>query len=332
MALDAQHTDGDKSARPAVPGWIAPAAIGGLGVAALLGLVFLGGKQQFEPTKPIAPAAQTTVSTPAKPSGPSFDTVRVDAGGNAVIAGHAAPGATVTITSNGKTIGTAKADKTGSFAFVTSVPLPAGGQQLALSETSKDGQKLASARGVTVSVPDAPNEGALAVLSGTGKTPSQVLSGQGPKPGTLGLGSVDYDGSGKAVMAGTAKPGATVSLFIGHTKLGTAVADQKGRWTMQTSHLPAKPGTFRLEATAPDGKSVQTMQTAFAPHKVGRVTPGEVVIARGQCLWLIARKLYGHGMDYTLIYRANESSIHDPNLIYPGQHFTLPKTSTETAG
>jgi nucleoid-associated protein YgaU len=332
MALDAQQTDQDKPSRPAMPGWVAPAAIAGLGVAALLGLVFLGGKQQFEPTKPIAPAAHTVLSTPATPSGPSFDTVRVDAGGNAVIAGHATPGDTVTITANGKTIGTAKADSSGSFAFVTSVPLPPGGQQLALSETSKDGQKLASARGVTVSVPNAPNEGALAVLSGTGQTPSQVLSGQGPKPGTLGLGSVDYDGSGKAVMAGTAKPGAAVSLFLGNTKLGTAIADAQGRWTMRTDHLPDKPGTFRLETTSKSGAIVDQIKTAFAPHKMGAVAPGQVVIARGQCLWLIARKLYGHGTDYALIYRANEASIHDPNLIYPGQRFTLPKSGTNTAG
>ncbi|MDD2877070.1 MAG: Ig-like domain-containing protein [Acidiphilium sp.] len=332
MALNAQQTDGDKPAHSAVPGWVAPAAIGLLGILALLGLVFLGGKQKFEPTKPAATVAHTTVTAPTTPAGPSFDTVRVDAGGNAVIAGRATPGATVTITANGKTIGTAKADSVGSFAFVTSTPLPPGGQQLALAETSKSGQTRESARSVTVSVPNAPNEGALAVLSGTGKTPSQVLSGQGPKPGTLGLGSVDYDGTGKAVIAGTAKPGAIVSLFIGKTKLGTTVADRRGRWTMQTDHLPGKPGTFRLETTTLDGKMVATMQTAFAPRKVTSLIPGHVVIARGQCLWLIARKIYGAGTDYSMIYRANEASIRDPNLIYPGQRFTLPKPASAPPG
>jgi nucleoid-associated protein YgaU len=332
MAPDAQQSKVEKPVQSGVPGWVPPAAIACLGIVALLGLVFLGGQQQFEPTKPIAPAVHTLVSTPAPPTSPSFDTVRVDAGGNAVIAGHAAPGSVVTITANGKTIGTAKADSSGSFAFVTSVPLSPGGQQLALSAQAKDGDKLASTRGVTVSVPNAPNEGALAVLGGSAQTPSQLLSGQGPKPGTLGLGSVDYDGSGKAVMAGTAKPGATVSLFIGNTKLGTAVADPQGRWTMRTDHLPNKPGTFRLESAAADGKIVDQMQTAFAPHKIGAIAAGQVVIARGECLWLIARKLYGHGTDYALIYKANEGNIHDPNKIYPGQHFILPKPATTTTG
>jgi len=190
MALNAQQTDNEKPGRPALPGWVAPTAIAGLGLVALLGLVFLGGQQHFEPTKPAPKVAASTIASPSVAPGPSFDTVRVDAGGNAVIAGHAAPGSTVTITANGKAIGTVKADRSGSFAFVTSTPLPAGGQQLALSESSPTGQVMASNRSVTVSVPEAPNEGALAVLSGTGKSPSQVLSGQGPQPGTLGLGSV----------------------------------------------------------------------------------------------------------------------------------------------
>jgi nucleoid-associated protein YgaU len=50
-----------------------------------------------------------------------------------------------------------------------------------------------------------------------------------------------------------------------------------------------------------------------------------VVIAPGQNLWLIARHVYGHGNMYTLIYNANVGEIRDPNLIFPGQAFALPK-------
>lgn len=336
MVVNAQQTDSHKPVRPAVPNWAAPVAIASLGVLALLGLVFLGGKQHFEPTRAPPPVAHSTLTTPQTSLGPRFDTVRVDAGGNAVIAGRAAPGDSVTITANGKTIGTVTADKSGSFAFVTSKPLPPGGENLALTSVGKSGQVLASARSVMVSVPRAPSEGALAVLTGGTNRPSRVLSGQGPKPGTLGLGSVDYDGSGNAEMAGTAKPGAIVSLFIanssgGTTKLGTAIAHANGRWTMRTRHLPAQPGTFRLETTTLGGKILSSLKTAFAPRRVASVLPGDVVIVRGQNLWLIAHKLYGAGIDYTMIYRANEGSIHDPNLIYPGQRFTVPKPTVKAA-
>ncbi len=44
----------------------------------------------------------------------------------------------------------------------------------------------------------------------------------------------------------------------------------------------------------------------------------------GTSLWRIARRAYGDGMNYTLIYEANKDQIKDPNLIYPGQVFNLP--------
>ncbi|HLH10815.1 MAG TPA: LysM peptidoglycan-binding domain-containing protein [Methylovirgula sp.] len=47
-------------------------------------------------------------------------------------------------------------------------------------------------------------------------------------------------------------------------------------------------------------------------------------VARGDSLWRISRKVFGHGIRYTLIYEANASQIRDPSLIYPGQVFVLP--------
>lgn len=45
----------------------------------------------------------------------------------------------------------------------------------------------------------------------------------------------------------------------------------------------------------------------------------------GDCLWNIAKKFYGKGSDYTKIYNANKGKIgSNPNLIYPGQVFTIP--------
>jgi len=48
-------------------------------------------------------------------------------------------------------------------------------------------------------------------------------------------------------------------------------------------------------------------------------------VKKGDCLWTIARKFYGSGADYTKIYEANKGTIgKNPNLIYPGQTFTIP--------
>ena len=48
-------------------------------------------------------------------------------------------------------------------------------------------------------------------------------------------------------------------------------------------------------------------------------------VVRGDCLWNIAKKFYGSGAKYTVIYNANRGVIGgNPNLIYPGQVLTIP--------
>lgn len=49
------------------------------------------------------------------------------------------------------------------------------------------------------------------------------------------------------------------------------------------------------------------------------------IVKKGDCLWNIAKTFYGKGSDYTKIYNANKGTIgSNPNLIYPGQVFTIP--------
>jgi len=48
-------------------------------------------------------------------------------------------------------------------------------------------------------------------------------------------------------------------------------------------------------------------------------------VSRGDSLWRISRKTYGSGYRYTVIHQANQEQIRDPDLIYPGQIFVLPK-------
>ena len=48
-------------------------------------------------------------------------------------------------------------------------------------------------------------------------------------------------------------------------------------------------------------------------------------VVKGDCLWNIAKRFYGNGSKYSVIYNANRSVIGgNPNLIYPGQVLTIP--------
>lgn len=53
---------------------------------------------------------------------------------------------------------------------------------------------------------------------------------------------------------------------------------------------------------------------------------GKYTVKKGDCLWNIAKKFYGKGAKYTVIYNANKKVIgSNPNRIYPGQVLTIPK-------
>jgi LysM repeat protein len=47
-------------------------------------------------------------------------------------------------------------------------------------------------------------------------------------------------------------------------------------------------------------------------------------VKKGDTLWGISKKYYGNGAKYTKIVEANADKIKNPNIIYPGQVFTIP--------
>ena len=64
-------------------------------------------------------------------------------------------------------------------------------------------------------------------------------------------------------------------------------------------------------------------------HDALKNMPSEsfVIVQPGNSLWRIARRSYGKGVKYTIIYKANLHQINDPDLIFPGQIFEVPKSN-----
>jgi LysM repeat protein len=50
-----------------------------------------------------------------------------------------------------------------------------------------------------------------------------------------------------------------------------------------------------------------------------------ITVQPGSSLWAIARERYGEGPMYVRVFEANKDKIRDPDLIYPGQVFTVPE-------
>ena len=85
------------------------------------------------------PAAPQTPDPAASPATPSFDEVRREGDGMTVIAGRAAPGARVSVISNGAEVASAQADRTGKFATLAILPPDGSGKILSLSADAETG-------------------------------------------------------------------------------------------------------------------------------------------------------------------------------------------------
>jgi len=275
----------------------------------------------------------------APPTLPSFDVVRITRDGNAVMAGRAEPGAEVTVLDQGKELGTVRADQRGEWVLVPAEPLLPGARELMLRAEGPSGSSE-SKQVVVIAVPERkqapPPSAPLAVLSPRdGGGPSRVLQGPGvstPGPSSAPLVDVvDYDERGNLVFSGRAAPNARLRLYSDVTFLARARADGEGRWSLSPSvAVPPGEHELRVDQVGEGNRVVARIVMPFARTEAARLdlAPGKVIVQPGNSLWRIARATYGDGMRYSIIYLANQDHIRDPDLIYPGQVFTLPQATT----
>lgn len=295
------------------------------------------------------PTAGDTPAPTAVPEGlaapkvvPTFDVVRVTRDGNAVIAGRAEPGATVTVLDQGLPLGTVTADPQGAWVLIPQRQLDAGARELSIVAKRDGEDAIDSEQVVVLAVPERTEGGAtpgqpLAVLTPrSGAGGSRVLQGPDSTPaeattkGGVSIDVVDYDAEGKVVISGRGQPDTEVRAYADGRLVGVSRTDPAGGWVL----LPEdslKPGDYelRVDQVGAGGKVVARAATPFTRAEPSRiiVREGQVVVQPGNSLWRIARVAYGSGPRFTVIYAANEDQIRDPNLIFPGQVFEIPKTN-----
>lgn len=317
-----------------------------LGLAALvLAAIFLPRHcAALSPGQPDARPTAAATGAPGAPSAarvdeepteePTFDIVRVDRDGALVAAGRALPGALVRLLKDGEKIAEAEADRNGEWVIID-VTLPPGAAELKLAVTRADGSELIGGQSVVVAVPDDGRTPLIAI--GREGGPTKILQSPfGEMGDAFGLHTVDYNQAGGVIFSGRATPGSTVRLLLNEREVGSATADAEGLWVIEDFGAIA-PGIYDLQVEELDaqGRPIKVATWPFkreAPEALAAVTSAlnsggdaSVVVQPGNSLWRIARRAYGSGFQYTVIYNANADQIDDPDLIYPGQIFEIPE-------
>jgi len=297
--------------------------------------------------------------TQDEPLRPSFDVVRVEPSGDAVMAGRAAPGARVSVLSSDGVIAQTQADGNGEWVIVLDEPMAPGSHEIWLQAEGADGVVTESREAVVMTIPG--GDGSVLAQEGGGAESDEVSSGgsvlavtvpredstgavavlQAPAGGVgiagggaLTLESLSYDEQGAVTLSGKAEPGTEVRPYVDGELAGSALADADGNWNMTLNRtLDAGRHDLRVDQVDGGGAVVARLETPIQQAAFTMPNSAEplVVIQPGNNLWLIARHIYGRGMLYTQIFEANRDQIGDPDLIYPGQIFVLPE-AVQTGG
>ena len=263
-----------------------------------------------------APAAEAAATEPVKPT---FDVVRVEPDGSAVIAGRASPAADVVVTLSGNELGAAKATENGEWVVVTTTPIAPGSYEL--KAVAKVGDtEVVSDQSVALVVPAAgTDEKVLAVVSEPNK-PSQVLSQEAPAAetttaaaepaaaetaaaepaaaepaaaapaaaevvltGTVSIDTVDYNETGDVIFSGKGPVDTDVRLYANNNSLGFAAVSPEGSWNF-TSRGLIEPGDYTLRADAVDdtGKVIARIELPFTRATPEAVAEAEAVPKDGK--------------------------------------------------
>lgn len=164
----------------------------------------------------------------------------------------------------------------------------------------------------------------------------RVLQPGGSAPEVMeqvALDVISYDAEGDVNLAGRSTGAGHVRVYVDNEPVITSAIDDNGSWRVQLPEIDSGNYTLRVDEIAEDGSVASRLETPFrresedvladAPRDASGAVTATVV--PGSTLWAIAADTYGEGVLYVRVFEANRDKIRNPDLIYPGQIFDLPR-------
>ena len=131
-------------------------------------------------------------------------------------------------------------------------------------------------------------------------------------------------------MAGRGAAQGFVRVYLDDKPVKTSRIAENGAWQAPLPDVDVGVYRLRIDEVDEEGTVTSRVETPFqreAPEVAiaNPRTATAVTVQPGFTLWAIAKTRFGAGEQYVRVYEANRDLIRDPDLIYPGQVFTLPE-------
>lgn len=248
-----------------------------------------------------------TLSEPAAPAGPQFDTFRVEPDGSMVIAGRADPGQVIDIILADKAIDRATADASGAFVALPVADPSETPRRLTLladpdgaqipSETSYIVAPIAPPAVVVapVEAPDEPDPVDVAEADDPAvsdapdvdvavepSTPPTVLEADAEgvrvvqsaptlTDPNVALDAITYDPTGKVQLAGRATGDGAVQVYIDNQPITASPVQEGGDWQIDLPQIDTGVYTLRIDEVDTEGEVVSRLETPFKREEAADV-------------------------------------------------------------
>lgn len=159
----------------------------------------------------------------------------------------------------------------------------------------------------------------------------------------IALDTISYSEEGEVQLTGRAQGGAVVRVYLDNKAVTDLSTSSEGRWSTQLQGVDPGVYTLRLDELNESGEVISRLETPFKreapevlrPPQSEQSAKGDtipptppiraVTVQKGDTLWAISRERYGEGLLYVRVFEANRDRIRNPDLIYPGQVFSVPE-------
>ena len=234
--------------------------------------------------QPTAEEKAPKVEVEIKPKAPSFDVLRVEKDGSAVIAGSAPANSDVEIIDGDEVIAKVKSGPQGDFAIVLDKPLSVGTHELIIRATRQDEEPIYSQEAGIINIPEKESVQEVAVLVTKAGEASRILQtpiakkeepvaepkvtesevtepkvAATPKS-TVVLEAAEVEG-GKIFIAGKGTIGSNVRLYLNNEKLGDALVNENGAFLYEGAKL-LDAGTHKVRADVIDTSNGEVLARA----------------------------------------------------------------------
>ena len=252
----------------------------------------------------------------------TFDIVRLDKNGDVVIAGKTIPNIKVDILDGNETLASVLSDSNGDWVWVSEKSLPEGIKRFNLKHFDGEDEFFSHQN---IIILREKNKHLSSKILRFSKNSSLEIINNNQKILGLSLDIAEYYDEDGLVLTGRAKPNTKINLFFSDNLIKESISNNRGVWKMELKKFNFANNNLII-TTEIEGQNIK-LKTKIFEKKIDPnfIFEKEVIVKNGNSLWRIARKTLGGGVYYSEIYKNNMKEIENPDLIFPGQVFNIPK-------